>query len=65
MDTVLRNIVLFEQVEGDAVEYTEVLCCIACAFAVQVFAEAHIQDPVQFVFDAPVLTDREVQHRRI
>jgi len=34
---------LFEQVEGDAVEYGEVLRRIAGAFAVEVFAEAHIQ----------------------
>ena len=34
---------MFEQVEGDAVEYGEVLRRIAGAFAVEVFAEAHIQ----------------------
>jgi hypothetical protein len=38
---------------------------MAGAFAVQVFAEAHVEHPVQFVFDAPVLADHRVQPRRI
>jgi len=33
--------------------------------SVQVFAEADIQYPVQFVFDAPVLAHDRVQPRRI
>lgn len=38
---------------------------MSSAFAVEVFIEAHIQYPVQFVFDAPVLADHCVQLRRI
>jgi len=35
------------------------------AFAVQVFAEAHVEHPMQFVFDAPVLADHRIEPRRI
>ena len=38
---------------------------VAGAFAAEVFAEADVEHPVQFVFDAPVLADRAVQPRRI
>ena len=56
---------MFEQVEGDAVENGGVLRRIASAFAVEVFAEAHILNPVQLVFDAPVLANASIQPRRI
>ena len=38
---------MLEQVEGDAVEYGEVLRGMACAFAIVVFAEADVERPVQ------------------
>jgi hypothetical protein len=56
---------LFEQVESDAIENGEVLRGVAGAFAVEVFAEADIEHPVQFVFDAPVLADGAVQSRGV
>src|SRR5271165_106487 len=65
VDSALAGFVLFEQVEGDAVENGEVLGCVACAFAVVVFAKTDIEHPVQFVLDAPVLTNGAVQTRRI
>ena len=65
MDSTFAGCVLFEQVEGDAVENGEVLCCVACAFAVEVFAKGNIEHLVQLVLDAPVLTNGAVQTRRI
>ena len=56
---------LLEQVERDAVEHGVVLCGMAGAFAVKVFSETDIEGPVQFVFDAPVLSDGAVQPRRV
>jgi hypothetical protein len=38
---------------------------MARALAVPVFAEADIQDPVQLVFDAPVLANCSIQPCRI
>ena len=57
MDAALGGFVLFERIEGDAVEHREVLRGMAGAFAVQVLAEADIEHPVQFVLDAPVLAN--------
>ena len=65
MDSALAGFVLFEQVEGDAIENGEVLGGVAGAFAVEVFAKADIEHPVQLVLDAPVLTNGAVQTRRI
>jgi hypothetical protein len=65
LDSALGRFVLSEQVEGYAVEDGEVLCGVASAFAVKVFAKTHIQHPVQFVFDPPVLADHRVQPRGI
>jgi hypothetical protein len=48
LDSALGRFVLFEQVEGDAIEHGEVLSRVASAFAVKVFAKTHIQHPVQF-----------------
>ncbi len=56
-NSALEGCFLFEQVQRYAVEQREVLCCVACSFSVQVFVEAHIEHPVQFVFDSPVLAD--------
>jgi hypothetical protein len=42
-----------------------VLRRMACSFSVQVFAKAHVEHPMQFVFDAPVLANHAVQSRRI
>ena len=57
LDSAFGRFVLFEQVEGDAIEHGEVLSRVSSAFAVKVFAKAHIEHPVQFVFDPPVLTN--------
>jgi len=57
LDSTFGRFVLFEQVEGDAIEHGEVLSRVSSAFAVKVFAKAHIEHPVQFVFDPPVLTN--------
>src|SRR5271163_1672266 len=65
VDAAFGGFMLLEQVEGDAVEYGKVVCGMARAFVVEVFAEAHIEYPVQFVFDAPVLANGAVQPRRI
>lgn len=51
--TSFRGFVLFDQVEGDAVEHGEVLRGIRGAFAVEIFARADIDHPVQLVLDAP------------
>ena len=56
---------MFEDVEGDSVEQREVLRGVACPFSAEVFAETHIQHPVQLVFDGPVLSDGAVQASRI
>ena len=61
LDPSFGRFVLFEQVEGDAIEDGEVLRGVSGAFAVEVFTEAHIEHPMQFVFDAPVLADHRVQ----
>jgi hypothetical protein len=37
------------------------LRCMACSVSVQVFAKAHVEHPVQLVFDGPVLADDPVQ----
>ena len=65
VDPAFGSLVLPEQVEGDAVEHGKILRRMAGAFAVEVFAEADVEHPVQFVFDAPVLADSAVQSRRI
>jgi hypothetical protein len=54
-DASSAGFVLLEQVEGDADEEGEVLRRVALPFAAEVFAEAHIEHPMQFVFDAPAL----------
>ena len=56
---------LFEQVECDAIEHREVLSRVASAFAVKVFSKPHIQHPVQFVFDALVLTNGGIEARGV
>jgi len=60
LDSSVQRLFLFEQVEGDAVEQREVLCRVSSAFSVQVFAEAHVEDPVQFVFNAPMLANYRI-----
>ena len=65
VDAQFAGFVLLEQVECDAVEHGVVLCGVASTFAIQVLAEADVEHSVQFVFDAPVLTDGAVQPRRI
>src|ERR1039458_7495391 len=65
LDAAFEGSFLFEQVERYAVEQREVLRRMACSFPVQIFAKAHVEHPVQFVFDAPVLTNHAVQARRI
>jgi len=65
LDSAFGRFVVFEQIEGDSIEDGEVLCGVASAFAVRVFAEADVEHPVQVVFDAPVLADHGVQPRRI
>jgi hypothetical protein len=50
-----------EEVECDSVNEREVLGSVGRAFAVQVFAEADIERPVQLILDSPVLTNRTVQ----
>jgi hypothetical protein len=34
---------------------------VSCSLSILVLAEAHIEHPVQFVFDAPVLADYRQQ----
>src|SRR5271170_2808340 len=65
LDSAFESSFLFEQVERYAVKQREVLRRMACSFSVQIFAKAHVEYPVQFVFDAPVLTNHAVQTRRI
>ena len=65
MDAALGGFVLFERIEGDAVEHREVLRGMAGAFAIQVLAEADIEHPMQFVLDAPVLATGCIQPLRI
>ncbi len=65
MDAALGGFVLFERIEGDAVEHREVLRGMAGAFAIQVLAEADIEHPMQFVLDAPVLANGCIQPLRI
>ncbi len=65
LDSSFGRFVLFEHVEGDAVDEGKVLGRMACSFSAQVFSEADIEHPVQLVFDAPVLPDRTVQPGRV
>jgi hypothetical protein len=37
------------------------LRCMSCSLSIQVFAEAHVEHPVQFVFDTPVLADYRIE----
>ena len=60
-DTELGGFVALQQVKGDAVKQGKVLGGIAGAFAVEVFAEADIERPMQLVFNAPVLANGAVQ----
>ena len=53
------------RLSADAVEHGVVLCGMAGAFAIKVFSKTDIEGPVQFVFDAPVLSDGAVQPRRV
>jgi len=64
-DASFAGILLLEHIESDTVEQGEVLRGVASAFAAEVLAEAYVEHPVQFVFDAPVLADGAVQPRRI
>ena len=66
LDSAFAGFILLEQIESDAVEHGEVLRGVAGAFAAEVFTEAYVEHPVQFVFDAPVLADHAsstVPHR--
>ena len=58
LDAAFAGFLLLEHIESDAVEQGEVLRGVARAFAAEVFAEADVEHPVQFVFDAPVLADQ-------
>jgi len=42
LDSALGGFVLFEQIEGDAVEHGEVLSRVASAFAALILAEGHV-----------------------
>ena len=64
-DAELGSFVLPEQVEGDAVEEGEVLRGMACTFATEVFTETRIEHPVEFVFEAPGLTDELIEPRGV
>jgi len=57
VDPEFGSFVLFEQVEGKPVDEGEVLSSVAGTLAAQVFAEGDVEYPVEFVFDAPVLTN--------
>ena len=54
-----------EKVEGDAVEQGEVLGGISGPFAALVLAKGRVQHPVQFVFDALVLTNGGIEARGV
>ena len=61
VDAQFAGFVPLEQIESDAVEQGEVLRGVSGALAAQILAEGHVQHPVQFVFDAPVLAYELVQ----
>jgi hypothetical protein len=47
-----------QQVEGDMAEHGKVFCGVTLAYARQIFSKSNIQDPMDFVFNLPVRTDR-------
>ena len=62
-DGALESSFLFEQIQRYAVESRKVFRRMACWLSV--FAKAHVEHPMQFVFGASVLTDHAVQPRRV
>lgn len=60
-DASLGSVVLFEHVQSNALEDGEVLGGVSGSFTAKVFIEIHVQHPVQFVLNAPVLADDGVE----
>ena len=52
---------MLEQIQGDAAQTTEVLGPVALADTPFIFAETHVQLPMQIVFDAPVAANVSCQ----
>ena len=63
-DTPFESFVLAEQIEDNAVKQGEILGGVSGRFSAQIFAEGHVQHPVQFVLNAPVLADELVWFSR-
>jgi hypothetical protein len=57
--------VVFEQIEGDAVDEREVSRGVDVSVAKEAFAEADFEHTVQLVFDSPLPTEGQIQTRRI
>ena len=55
------GLVLFEDVQGELPDEREVLCCHFASFALLVFAEGHVERPVELVLDLPVVADVGVE----
>jgi hypothetical protein len=54
LDAALRLSSFLQQPEGELAYGAEVRGSIACANATVIFAERDIENPMQFIFDAPV-----------
>ena len=55
------RIVLFEDVQCQLPDEREVLCGHFASFALLVFAEGHVECPVELVLDLPVVADVGVE----
>jgi len=57
MHAQLAGFVLLEQIESNAFEQGKILRCMFLPLAILILTETDIQNPVQFVFNSPMLAD--------
>ena len=57
MDATFGSFLLFEQVEGNVPQDSQVFRSLILAYPTVIFVHGYIQDPVQFIFNGPMSAD--------
>jgi len=57
MDTAFGSFLLFEQVESNVAQDSQIFGSLIFADATAVFIQSDIQNPMQFVFDRPMFAN--------
>src|SRR5437868_2567433 len=58
LDAALRGVLLAQEVEGDVAQYAEIVRPVPHPHAALILAEGDVEDPMQAVFDSPMVADR-------